>query len=263
MEGTVVKSKGIQKRRVARAKLDPQVSWPMDSHERVIRDTLARELLGVCISALESYGLNQRRLMELAEDAASGDRRTPATTKALQDIYWMGELISEWAESADYLDSEGRPQVIRIKGKGVSLTSLVHKFFDGRSVEEILKLGCQTQVMERIGHDKVARFNSCVMFTGNPLLTLAHSTRSVRRFLRSASYNAWTPNDPAHSLPEQTAFNAVPEEDFPEFVRVMREQISSILEMGNRWLTSRATASRLSGSGKKVTIGIQAFVFRE
>ena len=259
----MVKSKGIQKRRIPRAKPQRKLRWPMDSRERAIRDTLARELLGVCISALESYGLNRRRLMELAEDAASGDRSTPATTKALQDIYWMGELISDWAESAEYLDSEGRPQVIRIKGRGVSLNSLVHKFFGGRSVEEILKLGCQTQVMERIGHDKVARFNSCVMFTGNPLLTLAHSARSIRRFLRSASYNAWTPNDPAHSLPEQTAFNAVPEEDFPEFVRVMREQISSILEMGNRWLTSRAIARRQSGSGKKVTMGIQAFVFRE
>ena len=188
----MVKSRGIQKRRSPRAKPHPQLSWPMNSHERAIRDTLARELLGVCMSALESYGLSQRRLTELAKDAASGDRSTPATTKALQDIYWMGELISEWAESADYLDSEGRPQVLRIKGRGVSLNSLVHKFFGGRSLEEILKLGCQTQVMERIGHDKVARFNSCVMFTGNPLLTLAHSARSIRREISATHASLWS-----------------------------------------------------------------------
>jgi hypothetical protein len=237
--------------------------WPQGSDEKAMRDDLARELLGVCMTALQGYGLDRRSMVGLAGQALTLRGGTPAMTRVLQDMYWMGELISEWAENPAYLDGEGRPQVIQINGAGISLNALVQKFFGRRSVQEILELGCQTQVMERVGDKKVARFNACVMFTGNPLLMLAHSIRSVRRFLNSATYNAWAPIDQADIWPERTAFSAVPESDFPEFIKVMRPQIASLLEMGNRWLMARADIKQRPGSRRKVTMGIQAFVFRE
>jgi len=237
--------------------------WPQGSDEKAMRDELARELLGVCMTALQAYGLDRSKLIDLAGQAVTLKGSTPTMTRVLQDMYWMGELISDWAENPAYLDSEGRPQVIQINGSGISLKSLVQKFFAHRSVQKILELGCQTQVMERVGDKKVALLNACVMFTGNPLLMLAHSRRSVRRFLSSANYNAWAPTDQANIWPERTAFSAVPEPEFPEFIKVMRPQIASLLEMGNRWLASRAAIKQSTRSQRKVTMGIQAFVFRE
>jgi hypothetical protein len=259
------KSTGLVKRRVTRRAQEPERSWQTDSHENIssVREDLARELLCVCVSALEAFGLDRTRLTDLSQEAVNGSRATPATDLALRDIYWLGELVTEWGESSAYLDGEGHPKVIPISGSGTSLTSLVRKYYGDQPVELILKLGCQTQVMERIGKDKVARLNSCIMFTGNPLLILAHSTRSIRRFLRSAGFNAGAANTSAQAWPEQTAFNTVPEADFPEFIQVMRQQMAGVLEMCNRWLTSRATIRRRLGSEKKVTMGIQAFVFRE
>jgi hypothetical protein len=228
-----------------------------------MRDELARELLGVCMTALKAYGLDRGKLIDLAGQAVALKGSTPTMSRVLQDMYWMGELISEWAENPAYLDSEGRPHVIQINGSGISLKALVQGFFGHRSVQEILELGCQTQVMERVGDKKVALLNACVMFTGKPLLMLAHSIRSVRRFLSSANYNAWAPTDQTNIWPERTAFSAVPEADFPEFIKVMRPQIASLLEMGNRWLASRAAVKQSTRARRKVTMGIQAFVFRE
>jgi hypothetical protein len=252
------------KRKSPRRKLKrSQMHWPQGSDEKAMRDDLARELLSVCMTALQAYGLDLRRIVELARQAVALKGSTPTMTRVLQDMYWMGELISEWAENPAYLDGEGRPQVIQINGSGISLKGLAQKFFGHRSVQEILELGCQTQVMERVGDKKVALLNDCVMFTGDPFLMLAHSIRSVRRFLSSADYNAWAPIDQANIWPERTAFSAVPEADFPEFIKVMRPQIASLLEMGNRWLASRAAVKQRTGSRRKITMGIQAFVFRE
>jgi hypothetical protein len=239
------------------------MQWPQGSEEKAMRDHLARELLGVCMTALQAYGLDHRRTVELARKAVALKGSTPTMTRVLQDMYWIGELIGDWAENPAYLDGQGRPQVIPVNGSRISLKGLVQKFFGHRSVQEILELGCQTQVMERVGDTKVALLNDCVMFTGNPFLMLAHSIRSVRRFLSSANYNARAPADQANIWPERTAFSAVPEAVFPEFKKVMRPQIASLLEMGNRWLASRAAVRQRAGSRRKITMGIQAFVFRE
>ena len=92
------------------------------------------------MTALQAYGLDRSKLIDLAGQAVTLKGSTPTMTRVLQDMYWMGELISEWAENPAYLDSEGRPHVIQINGSGISLKSLVQKFFAHRSVQKILEM---------------------------------------------------------------------------------------------------------------------------
>jgi hypothetical protein len=114
--------------------------------------------------------------------------------------------------------------------------------------------------MERVGQDKIARLNDCVVFTGNSFLILAHSVRTVRRFLSTANFNRKPRIAIANGRPDRTSCGEISDKDCAEFIRVMRPQISNMLEMSNRWLAQRADVPR-SGSKRTKIAGVQAFLF--
>jgi hypothetical protein len=99
-----------------------------------------------------------------------------------------------------------------------------------------------------------------VVFTGNSFLILAHSVRTVRRFLSTANFNRQRRIAIAEGRPDRTSCGDISDKDFSEFIRVMRPQISDIVEMSNRWLAQRAKTTG-NRSEKKKSAGIQAFLF--
>ena len=228
-----------------------------------VTDALARELLGVCMSTLGRYGVGAHRIAELAGAAIASDGEIPTASEMFQDTDRLGDLANQWTESPRYVDASGHPRVLPISGRSPSFASLVQRHFAGRPIEEILELGCRTRVLERIGTDRVAQFGGCVMFTGNPVLMLAHAILSVRWFLSTTLANASPPVPSFKILPDRRACTAVSEEDLPEFINVMRQPIISLVEMGNRWLAARPAVRRGKGKNKKIKMGVHAYVFRD
>src|SRR5665213_450396 len=117
---------------------------------QAVMDALARELLGVCMATLGRYGVDARRLAELAGEAIGSRGEIPTASKMFQDTERLGDLANEWTESPQYVDASGRPRVLPITARGLSFTTLVRKHFAGRLAGEILEMGCKTRVLERV-----------------------------------------------------------------------------------------------------------------
>ena len=117
-------------------------------------------------------------------------------------------------------------------------------------------------MIEKVGIDKVAQLNNIVLFTGNSFLQLAHSVRTIRWFLATANFNRHV--NPQHVVgwPDREAHVEISEKDFGEFVRIVRPQISGLVEMSNRWLCRRSARYRNLKLKRRVA-GIQVFVFKE
>lgn len=246
-----VKIRPKVKRRVAQTKMEAEVT-----------DALARELLGVCMATLRRYGIDRRHLGRLAGEAIASGGEIPTTSKMFRDTDRLGDLANEWTENAAYVDRSGRPKVLPISGGEISFAALVAKYFRGRSTEEILEMGCRTRVLERVGTEKVAQFGGCVIFAGHPILMLVHAIQSVRWFLNTTVSNA-NPRGPSKVLPDRKACTAVPADCLPEFIKVMRQPLINLVEMGNRWLAAHATARRTVRTEKKITMGIHAYLFHD
>jgi hypothetical protein len=239
----------------------PSVKWAGDSQDMAIRDALAIELLTACTVALETYGLTRRRLAALAREALTGKSKRKSSARAvLEAAQQLSEMIAKWGEHPAFLDATGRPAVLNIIGQKSSFKSLAAEFFPDYSISDVVEFGCEANAMERIGQDKIARLNDCVIFTGNSFLILAHSVRTVRRFLSTANFNRRPRIAIANGRPDRTSSGEISERDFSEFIRVMRPQISDILEMSNRWLGQRADIPK-NGSKRKKIAGVQAFLF--
>lgn len=237
---------------------------PQLTADQQLPELLARELIGVCMATLKSHGLPRERLAELATSAALEDSgRIESATAVLADSQSLAELTNKWVEDPAYRDVTGRPAVLSMQQrKGCSFAALSAEFFPDRTVAEVIALGCEAKVIERIGRDKVALLNSTVLFTGSSLPILAYSIRSVRRLLATAEFNRRADAAALENWPDRTSYVGVTDEDFHEFIRVFRPQISELIESSNRWLSQRAGLPRNRRKAKRIA-GLQAFVFRE
>jgi len=243
----------------------PTVSpWPEDADDSRLCDILAGELLTVCLRALKSYGISSRRLMQLASEAAADRSRFRSRARdVLTAADRLTQAMNKWSEDPAYRDATGRPAVLALTDcSRRTFVALAREFFPGWSLNEVVSLGQKAKVLERVGKDKVALINNCVLFTGNSALILAYSIRTIRRAFCAANYNRKLKSTALDGWPDRAAWVEVSEDDFREFARFIRPQISDLMEMSNRWLFKRASLPR-NRLKKKRSAGIQAFVFRE
>lgn len=229
-----------------------------------LRDKLARELIGVCMATLKTYGLNDQRLAKLAaEAAAASSGNIDCATEVLAEAQRLADTTNKWVEDPAYRDVTGRPAVLSVRDAGgCSFAALAREFFPEWAVADVVTLGCKANVLERVGSDKVALLNSTVLFIGNSMPMLAYSIRTVQRFLCTAEFNRRVDSAVPEGWPDRTSFVKVSDDDFREFVRVFRPQISGLIEMSNRWLFQRSRLAKNRRKKKRVA-GIQVFVFRE
>ena len=232
---------------------------------RAMKDALAVELLSACMGALKTYGVGGARLLELSREAAGNQSsRNKMARVVLEATQQLAEMIAKWGEDPAFLDRHGRPAILEVSGSKCDFATLAHEFFPNCAVKDVLDFGCEIKALEKIGRERVARLNDYVVFTGNSLLILAYSVRTVRRYLSTANFNRQRriarvlPNGRA----DRTSACEISDSDLREFMRVMRPQISDLVEMSNRWLARRAQRTR-NGRLRKRVAGIQAFLFSE
>jgi hypothetical protein len=239
--------------------------WPEDTHDERLRDALARELIGACVEGLKLFGLDTKKLGKLAAEAAptgTAGRKSYAS-ELLEDADRLGHAISKWGEDPAYRDITGRHAILSIRGGSRhSFTRLVREFFPGWDVVDVIRLGCKNNVFERVGADKVALLNNCVLYPGNSPLILASAVRTVRRVFRAADFNRRLTSASAEVWPERAVWVEVSDDDFREFVGFIRPQINSIIDMSNRWLIRRAAHPKNRLKKKRLS-GLQVLVYRE
>ena len=237
-------------------------SWPADAHDERVRDALAQELIGTCMTALKSFGLDGRKLAKLATQVTMRSAQQPSTaTEVWTEADQLGRAISRWAEEPAYRDSTGRPAVLSVRDAGPdSFQTLAHEFFPGWAVADVVTLGCKADVIEKVGADKVALLNNVVLSPRNSALVLAFAIRTVRRALQAADNNRHVSF--AEGWPDRAVWVTVSDEDFRDFVKFIRPQIGGLLEISHRWLTRRAALPKHRRKKKRLS-GIQIFAFRE
>jgi len=251
-------------RRIRQPRSGPAQPARRAAREQALRRLLAQELIEVCMATLRTYGLDRATLISLATGAA---RKTSGkivrATAVLDEAQRLSEVTDKWVQDPAYRDLTGRPAVLSLRDANCcSFSALAREFFPHWKVVDVLALGCKANVLERIGRDKVALLNNAVLFTGRPLSILAYSIRTVRRFLHTTEFNRRAKAAALEGWPDRTSFVEVSSDDFQEFIRIFRPQISDLIEMSNRWLFQRSQRLRRSHRTKRI-VGLQAFVFRE
>ena len=227
-------------------------------------EQLSTELLSVAASILNLFGVDSTKVLASEAIHAPATARAPFSKQLFHDALWLGELALEWSESSEYLDAAGHPKVLAIQGQGCSFSSLVGKYFEGGRTAQILELGIRTRVVERVGEDRVALINACVMLTGQPALMLARAVICVRGLLEGMVRNATDTKSDALRWPDRMACSYVPKESFGAFADAMRPQLHNVADQGNRWLSEHTVRDRSRpGLEKTALMGVHVYAFTD
>jgi hypothetical protein len=241
-----------------------RLSGALETNLAVTCDALAAELITMCFKLLQSYGLKKSRLQSLARSALQHSSRKKISSGVLATAHKLSDLIAKWGDDPLYLDATGKPAVLGITGAGNDFASLAKGFFPRSSIRDVLDFGCETKAIEKVGKERVARLNDCVVFTGNSLLILANAVQTIRRYLSTANFNRKrrVVSSLISGRTDRASAFEISEDDVAEYLRFMRLQVSDLAEMSTRWLSRRAKA-KFSRGERKRHVGVHAFLFVE
>ena len=224
--------------------------------------TVAQELCQVMAEAMTQTGLSKKEQREVFRRAITQKTTSDRAAKTLLGrSHAVADLLSYWQKNERYVDSEGSPRVLPIRGRGATLESLARRFVPDMRVGDLVTAIVRHGEVLRVKGDKVALVGTIMLVTpSTPELTLAAVTLNAQRLVRTILYN--------HSLPERQratrghfqryATGVLTAQEFKQWLPRIRPDLQ-------KYTAASESSLRLADSkrprGKRSGVGI--FIFRD
>jgi hypothetical protein len=100
---------------------------------------LAEEWQQITIEALERFGVSRKEQTAAYRHALRlpGSKELPSK-RLLEKTYAIADLLRSWRRERRYVDAQGSPRVLPIRGKGASLETLARKFVPKMPLDEVV-----------------------------------------------------------------------------------------------------------------------------
>jgi hypothetical protein len=235
---------------------------PATPDKRELLLKLAQELQEMTIESMEGLGVSRKEQMLSYRRASRGlGNKARPSAPLIDRISGIADLLSSWRRDRRYIQTDGSPRVLPIKGKGVSLETLGKKFVPDMSVGEVLT------AVTRHGEATVYKGDSVALVGGSVLLTpktaemaLALLVNRIRRISKTMLHNVSLPEgNKGHGRFERQVFGVLSEREFNEYARIMRTQLQDLCDRAESGLELAADKQ----GRKRKACGIGIFVFRD
>jgi hypothetical protein len=121
------------------------------------------------------------------------------------ELLESGHVLSVWLSDPNYLDQQGQPLPIRLRGAAPSLEALIDRVSSGLQIEQVVKYLVRTGSITKVGRRYAVRRTS-VSVSREPELAYAHGLQTVLALLHTIENNA-PPIQDRHLCFEFTAGN--------------------------------------------------------
>jgi hypothetical protein len=223
---------------------------------------LAQELQEMMIESMQSLGVSRNEQMAAYRRASKGiGNKERPSTRLMGRISGIADLLSSWRRDRRYIQMDGSPRVLPIKGKGASLETLGRKFVPDMSLSEVLTAVTRHGEATPYQGDKVALVGGSVLVTPKTAeVALALLVNRIRRLSKTVLHNVSLPEgSKKHGRFERQVFGVLSEREFNEYARVMRSQLQDLCDRAESGLELAADRK----GRKRKACGIGIFVFRD
>jgi hypothetical protein len=139
-------------------------------------------------------GVTQAEERAARERAARTKSRSRPSARLMAQINGAGDVLSTWRRDPRYQSSGGAPRVLKIKGKGKTLESLVRECCPKLAVSEVVDYICSHGEAQRYKRDHVALLGSAAVLTQRTSeVTLAWLLTQIRHLAETSLWNASIP----------------------------------------------------------------------
>jgi hypothetical protein len=235
---------------------------PATPGKRELLLKLAQELQQITIESMEGLGLSRKQQMMTYRRASRGvGSKDRPSTRLMERISGLADLLSSWRRDRRYVDPDGSPRVLPIKGKGASLETLARKFVPEMSVSEVVTAITRHGEATTYRGDKVALVGGSVLVTPKTAeVALALLVNRIQRVSKTLLHNVSLPEgSKGHGRFERHVFGVLSEREFKEYARVMRTQLQDLCDRAEAGLELAADKK----GRKRKACGIGIFIYRD
>ena len=171
----------------------------------------------------------------------------------------ISTIVERWRRDPQYAKG-GLPKVLRIKGKGASLESLVKRCAPELSLAQALEMLCTQCEVRTLKGDRVALVGNPVnIMRRTPVTSLAWMTGQLRRLAGTCVFNA---KIPAHKKGagrfERRVSGALTPAQLKIWSREVRQRLQETSDRVEEGLGPQDPRQR---TGKETTCGIGLYIF--
>src|ERR1700728_3153800 len=168
---------------VRRAKL----ARPLRARPRPkIREDLSVEFFSLVRLALAQFGVSgaeQERAIERSRHLKSAPH---VSGPMLRDTRGLCALLLEWSRDGEYVDPDGRPRVVAIRGGGATFERLGRRFLPKKALNAVVAMACATAEVATRPGGKIALLGSIMVNVAkSPDNLLAHAIRQIDQLLET------------------------------------------------------------------------------
>jgi len=234
---------------------------PLSQGKRELLLKLAQELQQMMIESMEGLGLSRKEQMLTYRRASRGvGPKERPSARLMERTFAIADLLSSWRRDKRYVDPNGSPRVLPIKGKGASLETLAKRFVPTMSVNEVVTVITRHGEATTYRGDKVALVGGSVLLAPKTAeMTLASLVTRIRRVSHTLLLNASLPEgSKGHGRFERQVHGVLSDREFNEYARLMRTQLQDLCDHAESGLELADKKGR-----KRKACGISIFVFRD
>jgi hypothetical protein len=235
---------------------------PATPDKRELLLALAQELQEMTIESMEGLGVSRKEQMLTYRRASRGlSNKERASAPLIDRISGIADLLSSWRRDRRYVQADGLPRVLPIRGKDASLETLAKKFVPEMSLSQVLTAVTRHAEATVYQGDKVALVGGSVLVTPKtPEMALALLVNRIRRLSKTVLHNVSLPEgSKGHGRFERQVFGVLSEREFQEYAQVMRAQLQDLCDRAESGLELAADKK----GRKRKACGIGIFVFRD
>jgi hypothetical protein len=220
---------------------------------------LATELYSLVQHALKDFGVSaaeQRGAIKRLPHLKSAPR---ISGPMLRDTRNLGALLLEWTRDVDYLDMDGKPAVLSIRGSGSTFENLAGRFLPYKKVDDVVAMACETaEVVKRPGGKIALLGGIMVNVMHSPERSLAFAVSQVDKVLKTSVHN-WdmhTSGRPTDRM-QRLVIGLIPRAQFDPFMRELRPQIYDLLlRVDSSFKNNQPKSARASKRASAVSVGV-------
>lgn len=176
-----------------------------------------------------------------------------------KDTDHLTQIFYEWSSNPDFLDSDGNPIALAIKGRKKSILSLLKKanvVNDHKTLAAVLK----SDTLKKVARGKLVLRKSYFDCKHNEQLYKHHACLTALRYFQTVNNNVRGKS----TLIERTAaISDLPRAAKKEFRDFSEMQGEGLIKTINRWLESKREHSKSSrgGRSRNFEAGVHVFTF--
>ncbi len=187
------------------------------------------------------------------------DERLPVEGKARQDD-WV-QILTLWSMDPDYVDAEGQPLALRIRGSAPSIEALLNRVGSHLTSGEVCDQLVTTGVAKRVNGRLVAVAHAPIVFPAGSAEQGAHHLQLLYSVLLNIEHNS-APPDGSRWVERQAICHNFPESALAAFSAAASQRAQIFLQQEDATMHRIATFTPSNGRTVRATVQL-SFSARE